>query len=431
MITLAALACSQLGPPPTIRPPPASASASPSPGPETPTPRPETLTQPAVTDETPATLATPSGTPLPPLGQEVFSRVAAIGADLSGAVVDMRFTPDGTLWLLTDQAVARLAGNTWEIYLHEYGGELVGIDDLNRVWVAGADGASIEAWNGEEWQGFGNAEGWAQVTLGPTGSVARLGLVADQLGRVWLATGADVRAFDGETWQVFDRASLGMAEAVKGESSPHFTLHVTRRDGTVWVSECDQIGPGPSGGGGVRWYDGTNWLGAGSPVEAGCGWALTSSAQGPVWVGLDAAVLEFDPVSGEWTTYDAPAPPRGERFGFVADLALDLSERPWPLMAICGGASCDGGRVRYRVAEDGTWAPIGEAGEEPQSLLFDIAGGGWLLSEAGAQRATGGQLQPAGDMRVLAAAQDSAGQIYVVGEQAGDMALWLVRPGNE
>src|SRR5688572_26436903 len=147
-LVLAALACAQFGPQPTLQPPPASPSASPSPGPQTPTPRPDTLTQPAATEATAG--APPEGTPLPPLGDDVFAPIAAIGPDVPGTIQSLRFTPDGTLWLLTDQVVARLAGEAWEIYASEFDGMLVGLDDLNRVWVASADGASIQAWNGTE-----------------------------------------------------------------------------------------------------------------------------------------------------------------------------------------------------------------------------------------------------------------------------------------
>jgi len=74
---------------------------------------------------------------------------------------------------------------------------------------------------------------------------------------------------------------------------------------------------------------------------------------------------------------------------------------------------------------------MGDVTEAEQSLLFDIAGGGWLLSETGAQRASAGQVQPAGEMRVLASTQDSVGQIYIAAEQVGTLALWLVAPGVE
>ena len=39
--------------------------------------------------------------------------------------------------------------------------------------------------------------------------------------------------------------------------------------GTVWVRECEWGGPGPFGGRGVRWFDGS-WHGADSPVASGC-----------------------------------------------------------------------------------------------------------------------------------------------------------------
>jgi hypothetical protein len=138
--------------------------------------------------------------------------------------------------------------------------------------------------------------------------------------------------------------------------------------------------------------------------------------------------LEYRGDTGEILTLQPPAPPTGGRFGEVADIAIAHAVRPWPLMTICGGASCAVGNVRYQVAEDGTWSQVGEVSDAFQSVWFDIAGAGWLLSEAGVWRVWDGQAQAAGNLRVVGAAQDSAGQIFVVAERDSEMALWLIRP---
>jgi hypothetical protein len=158
---------------------------------------------------------------------------------------------------------------------------------------------------------------------------------------------------------------------------------------------------------------------------------VASSPNGTVWVGLNAEVFAFDAATGEWTAHAAPTPPEGQRFGSVASLTLDPAGRPWPLLTLCGGASCGTGWVRYRLGDDDTWNLVDETRDSPQSLYFDIAGAAWLLSTAGVKRAAGDQLQAAGEMQALASAIDATGQIFLVGEQAGDLALWLIRPVSE
>lgn len=356
---------------------------------------------------------------------------APIGASVPGLVQSLRITPDGTLWLLTDQAVARLAGESWDVYLPEIEGVLVGVDDLNRVWVADAQGGSIAAWNGADWQSYAAGEGWAPVTPVPAGPAVSPGVVADRQGRTWLTTAQDVRAFDGEKWLVFDRAALSMGAASAEATSAQFIVHVARGSGTVWVSECDLGGPVPLGGGGVRFFDDSAWHGAGTLLDKGCGGAIASSADGRVWIGLDERLLEFNSDSGEFSDIPAPTPPSNMRFGAVADVTLDPSDRPWPLLRLCGGDSCDRGLVRYSLAVDGAWTQIGEASQERRALFFDVTGSGWLLGPDGAQRVTNGQLQAASEVRVLASALDSGGQIFVAAEQAGEVALWIIRPGDE
>jgi hypothetical protein len=349
----------------------------------------------------------------------------SIGPEVPGTVLDLRFTPDGTLWLMTDQAVARLAGDTWSPYVSSYEGALVGMDDFQRVWVAAADGASIQAWNGVEWQTYGSAQGWKA----PPGLTVRYGATSDQAGRVWVATTMDIRSFDGDRWTVYDRVALGLGPAESQGSSTRFLLHAAG-DGTLWASACEELPPGPTEAGGVRWFDGSTWLGVGTPVERGCGGALASSADGSVWVGLDAVLLAFDPATGEWATHQPPAPPEGETFGQVAHLTFDALGQPWSLFTVCGGASCGTGWTLYRLADDEAWTRVDDT-SEPEAVYFDVTGAAWLLSPAGVKRAADGLVQSAGDMEAQASAIDATGQIYVVGEQARELALWLVRPATE
>ncbi len=343
--------------------------------------------------------------------------------------------PDGALWLMTDQGVARLVDDAWTIYLTGFAGELVGIDAAGRVWVVSEDTDEISAWDGASWTVYGADAGWLPIPLHDEGYRDVGWGQSDGAGRFWLATSQDVRVFDGERWTVFTPEDMGMGEVGDEAQWATFALQVSQSTGDVWVGECNWSGPGPFGGQGARWFDGQTWHGADSPVSSGCVTVIEEDSLGRIWLGVDEILWRYDPASGEWAEFAPPeSPVAWTRFGFAYAIALDQSDDPWPAMVLCG-ASCYGKIVLYHI-HDGVWTQIGEAEEfygvePPQQLVAGAAGQLWLFWEGGIYRIIGDVAEPMTNLYVQSVAVDAAGRVWFVARDAGQDVLWAFNTGTE
>jgi hypothetical protein len=377
---------------------------------------------------TPRPTITPTPRPTPtPLPEEI-RRVTYVDAVISGTVEALQAAPDGGLWLVTEQGVARRTAGDWSVYLTDVTGDIVGIDAAGRVWVIGQDAEEIAAWNGATWTTYGADAGWVPFERGwyPGGNWG----TSDGQGRFWLPTSEDVRVFEDGRWTVFTPEAMGMGEVAPEELVATFTIEVVERTGTVWVGTCDWGGPGPFGGQGVRWYDGATWHGADAPVASGCTVALEEDGVGGMWVGLDARLWHVAPDTGRWTELAPPEPPiEWTRFGFVHAIAVDPSGDPWPAMVLCG-ASCYGKIVTYHVSPDGAWTQIGEVQEygglSPYRLVPGAPDEAWLLSDFGVYRIVGDTPELMATLYIRAVAVDTAGRPWFVAWHQGRDALWTV-----
>ncbi len=373
---------------------------------------------------------TPTPTPRPTPPQEVtpipdlLRQVVAIEDVLPGRFPGLRPAPDGTLWLTTDQAIARGIENTWTVVLAEYTGRLVGMDAQGRVWVVSDDTIEISAWDGASWTVYAADEGWIPLT--DDWRVVRGGS-SDELGRFWLTTSQDVRVFEGARWTVFTPQDMGMGEVGREDLAAEFVLTSVKDSGTVWVGECDWGGPGPFGGQGARWFDGQVWHGADTPVAAGCVTVISSDPAGHVWLGVDADLWRYDPTTASWTQFAPPVPPyEAPRFGFVVDIALDPTGDPWPILALCGGASCFNGNVLYHL-QDGAWSQITERDETgTERLVFDAAGAAWLFWAGDLYRVKGETLETVAGLFAQSVVLDANGQVWFVATHSGRDVLFTI-----
>ncbi len=351
---------------------------------------------------------------------------------LPGRFQRLHTSADGAVWLITDEGIARLEDGAWHIHLADFDGDLVGIDDSDRAWVVNEDTTTIATWDGSSWVVYGADDGWLPVGLEDDWYRGIGRMQSDGTGRLWLATSQDVRMLDGERWTVFTPAAMGLGEVGQQELWATFTVETAERTGTVWVGECDWCGPGPFGGQGVRWFDGETWHQPHPSLAAGCATTIKEDNEGRVWMGVEENLWRYDPASGEWTKLKPPTPPvDAMRFGFADAIALDSSGDPWPAMVLCGGASCYGSIVLYRV-RDGAWMQIGEpleygGGLPPPYLASDAAGTRWLLWAGSLHRVTEeGISEPVpglglGHQLVV----DAAGRSWLVARHQGQDMLWI------
>ena len=397
------------------------------------TPVPLTIAPTSKPAETPASTTTP--TPMPGSLPEMFHLVA-LTDDVFGGIERLYGSPDGGLWAITGEGIARLEDGSWGLYLSEHTGKLAGIDGSGRVWVLGEDGSEISAWDGAPspdgapsgdggaWTTYGADAGW--VPFAESWDYYASGGQSDALGRLWFATSQDVRVFDGERWIVFSPADMGMGPPMDEELDVVFSI-VILESGAVWVGECEWGGPGPFGGRGVRWFDGSAWHGADSPVASGCATEIAEDGAGNVWVGVEENLWRYDPASGAWAEFAPPEPPIDGRFGFLNSLAVDPSGDPWPMIVICGGASCYGNIALYHV-HDGAWTQIGGVAEYDLQWgpFFGADGTPWVFWDGGVYRIAEDTPELMVPLYARSVVKDGSGQVWFLAWYEGRDWLWML-----
>lgn len=304
---------------------------------------------------------------------------------------------------------------------------VINVDDQNTIWYIEAGDDHLYAWDGHNTpQTFGVEQGWTPVT--EPGTLIGQPIIATGATELWLATGQDVRRFDGQTWTVFSRELMLMAPSDNEDFGQVFALAYSPLTKTVWVGECDWGGPGPVGGGGVRWFDGTLWHGADSPVATGCATGSAEANNGHIWIALDANLWRFDPADSSWLAFTPPTPDDIPRPGYVRELVLDHRGHPWTLFSLCGGASCDNGFMLYRLANE-QWTPAAAPSFDIPRFLFSQTGELYLFSDG--QLLSGNPdngLEPVADfaLMVAAATVDPQNTLWLIARPDPDQpwALW-------
>ena len=372
---------------------------------------------------------TAASTPKSPLSPTVsiptfdsFQPVTRVSLAASEHVLNLVAESDDTIWLLTNYRVMQYSQGIWTDYLPQFSGMIIGMDSQHQVWVISDDRVQVSAWNGSAWANFGAEAGWKPL-MPDNGMELDWSLATDRRGQVWLATGHDIRMFDGTKWEIFDLSDLGMFPLEEEDAISETTMVFLNANGYLWALNCQWIGPGPIGGGGVRWYDGHVWQGSDSPVAHGCATVIDEDGRGNIWLGLDNDLWRLDTLSGNWERFLSPEPPEGERFGLFSDLTLDAVGNPWPELVICGGASCYTGNIRYHFT-DTEWLQIGDIGIDNSSLYFDATGQGWVFASYGVFRIAGNQLEPVTNLLILKVAVSPSAKLWFIGVYESETWLW-------
>ena len=367
----------------------------------------------------PTAMATsiPASSPSPTISFPTFDSiqpVAHLSLAASERILDMVAEPGDNIWLITDLRVLHYSNGTWNDYLSQFKGTLIGMDSAQHVWVTSDDGVEVSVWNGSVWSSLGPETGWKPLPVLADGMEIHWSIATDAHGQVWLANERDIRMFDGAGWEVFDLEDMGMLHPVYEDTLFETSITFLEASSTIWVTSCYWIGPGPYGGGGARWYDGNAWQGLNSPVADGCATVVNEDRLGNIWLGLENDLWRLNALSGNWERFPAPDPPEGNHFGFFTDLALDTIGNPWPELAICGGASCGTGFVRYHVS-GAEWLQIDGVGFDNSSLYFDAMGQGWVFTPDQVFRIAQNQLEPVAELSILKVAVDLSGRLWIIG----------------
>jgi hypothetical protein len=369
-----------------------------------------------------------------------FRAVAWVDEELAWDRPQLHVAPDGVLWLIARQEVYKLVDDTLTLYLAEPEGRMLGVDHVGRVWMVNEQADQISAWDGDAWTAYAADAGWTAL-IDDWRRYVEWGQV-DGLGRIWLSTSQDVRLFvpgqgdlDNQRWTVFTPEDMSMDAPMHEGLEADFTI--LESGGLVWVGECDWGGPGPFGGRGVRWFDGSaeltevgqSWHGADSPVASGCVTVMEQDSLGRVWLNVDGDLWRYD---GAWTLFAPPEAPEGLRNGFITDLALDPAGDPWLTMDLCGGASCYGWLVHYYV-HDGVWTQITELLDDyypVQKPVFDADGTPWLFWNGNLYRMAGDVPELVTRFVVYSLSVDAAGRAWLVAWHEGRAALWTLGGGQ-
>jgi hypothetical protein len=390
----------------------------------------------------------PTQTPTPeyPQSSGIFELVAVLPAEIAGRITRFSLVPGSTrfpdtLELVTSGGAARIALTDGQVtdVLALPDTTVIGLVDtgtvwLGTVWLLPQEGNEViyALEPGGTLTSYGADTGW-QPLVGHTRD-----LLQDADGHVWLATDSDVRRFDGTRWTVYSREDLGMPPPAADAMSSVFQVAYAPQTRIVWVGQCDWIAPGPIGGGGARWFDGTSWQGADSPAASGCVTEIvTAAADGRVWVALDQHLWQYNSAEEGWQQFTPPDPTDGPRIGYPEKLFLDHTGNPWPLFSLCGGASCYVGYAQYRL-RDGDWTLLGDVPSlwsEPPVVIFGPENEPYSFVQG--QRITYSladepQFTEDFELLVSSAVSDAAGNVWVVGRPSPDLplAIWHATRGK-
>jgi len=403
-----------------------SFTPSPTAPPLTPTP---TSTLPPTDIPTPT--ATPSQIPKDIAPFHFMTSLAGCRLDSTGEV-QVRALADGSVWILTSQKICRWDGQAWEVVLDESEGVLAAVDDGGRLWVLRQDTSEISAWQGGQWTSYGADRGWANPGYFEINwwATAPWNVYTDSGGVLWVPMEQDVRAFDGARWKVYTLEDMGFPVPEMEDISVVNYLATVEDSAELWVGECYYSGPGPMGGGGVRWFDGQTWQGADALVGR-CVSAMHGYQMGDVWLAASKAVWYYKHTDQSWTKYQMPeALLSGYNFAHPRQLIIDKYGDVYVIEQMCGGASCDVQVKLYQI-HDGEWSLVIDAeywSSSYKQLVLDGYGQGWLFWDGMFYQFDEESLEPITSIDARAVDVSPQGSIWVVAGSGDEASLQALEP---
>ncbi|HEY7368866.1 MAG TPA: two-component regulator propeller domain-containing protein [Thermoanaerobaculia bacterium] len=318
-----------------------------------------------------------------------------------GTVTALAQTPDGYLWLGTQEGLVRFDGVRFTVFdrksspaLRRHHVTTLAVAPDGALWI-GLLGGGLVSHRAGEFRAWGPAQGLPDEIVSS--------IVPESDGTVWVGTFAHgVVRLTGERFGESLTAATGLASD---------EVRVLRRgkDGALWV--------GTRGGGLQRWKDGRaqTWTSRdGLPSDQVT--SLIEDAAGAMWIGTRGGLARLS--EGRLQSW-------GPKDGLPSDTVLCLViDRDGELWA----GTVGGGVVRVR---EGRFEPLSKTrglnGDSVLSMLEDREGNLWLGTDAGLDRLRGGLFTtfsaseglPNSDVRPIL--QDSAGDLWV-GTLGGGLA---------
>jgi hypothetical protein len=347
--------------------------------------------------------------------------------------VQVRALADGKVWIITSQAALRWDGSDWKLAYSTSTDMQAALDDGGQLWVLYPGLSEISALHGDDWLIYGAGKGWVSA-----GTFERnwwapgpWSIYKDKDGMLWVPMAQDVRFFDGNRWRIYTLADMGFPAQEDVDISIVHNIAMAKGGAEVWVGECYYSGPGPMGGGGVRWFDGKTWQGTDAPISSGCVSAMHVDDAGDVWLGTADVIWHYKHAGQSWTEYDLPKELlSGYNFTHPRQLIVDQAGDVWVAMQMCGGASCDGAANLYRI-HAGEWSLIIEAeywSSSFKQLVLDGNGQAWLFWEGMVYRLDDRPLDPFASIQARGVEADPHGTIWVVAGSGDATSLQVLTP---
>ncbi len=318
---------------------------------------------------------------------------------------------NGIVRILPDITQTRVIGEDYQ---------LVGYDDYGLAYIISKQDGMIHRID-PDYNSQILSEGWQTISFPQ--SLRGMGITTDFNGNVWLATHFDIRRFDGQKWTIWTRTDLGMASNDGGMISPLKTHGFDLLQG-LWLTSCDDGGPGPNGGGGARWWDGTRWQGAGTPVDTGCVTSVFQDNNGIYWVGVEHELWQYNPISDSWQSHPYITAPEPYYRAYAHEIVVSPQGIPWISFNLCGGASCYDFQLAYY--QNDTWQLVGEIAFMPHNILLSPGGEFWLLDPSGVYKLENDEMVLVSEIIPLAGVFDQRERLWLVGMDSEYIpAFWL------
>ena len=337
---------------------------------------------------------------------------------------------DGSIWMFTNQGIARPSDSGWKVYLSNYASHFVGIDSIGRAWFINqnldaitprAGGGpyyppmdSISAWDGTKWTKYSAEEGWTSFyrdAFSPS--------MAELNGQIWVSTQQDLRVFDGSRWKVITPGEIGL------QSPLSLAVKSFAEAEEIWVTGCYFDTPQPQGSD-IIWYDGSTWQSKSIPEESGCLSTLVEH-HGQVWMATPDSLWGFDRATKEWTHFALTQPTSTH----ITSLAINESGEPWFISLNCDSQSGCRETTVYHLQNE-IWIPINPLpGIRFISLLTDTANQIWVWASDGVYQIVNNQPHLVSHLRVDSWTMDKAGKIWVIGRDPSvnnKLSLWVANP---